>query len=226
MLALLGMLMVLAAAPDDPFVRPREEMVLTQITRRGVRDEAVLAAMRSVPRHLFVPERVRGSAYEDRPLPIGHGQTISQPYIVAYMTELLRLTPDAKVLEIGTGSGYQAAVLARIAREVYTVEIVPELGRQAQGRLKALGCGTVHAMVADGYYGWEQHAPYDAIMVTAAVEYIPPPLIVQLKDGGRMIVPVGSPFVAQMLMLVEKKDGKVRTSSLLPVRFVPLTRGP
>ncbi len=220
------MLLTLATVPGDEFVRPRDEMVLTQIAQRGVRDEAVLSAMRSVPRHRFVPERLTAFAYDDRPLPIGHGQTISQPYIVACMTELLRIRPGARVLEIGTGSGYQAAVLACLTAEVYTVEIIPELGRQAQERLKTLGYGTVRTRVADGYHGWDQHAPFDAIIVTAAAEYIPPPLIRQLKDGGRMIIPVGSPFLTQTLMLVEKTAGKVRTRSLLPVRFVPLTRGP
>lgn len=217
--------MVLAGAPVDEYAREREEMVQTQIVARGVHDQAVIAAIRAVPRHRFVPSRLRSSAYEDGPLPIGHGQTISQPYIVAYMTELLRLKPGARVLEIGTGSGYQAAVLVQVTRAVYTVEIIPELGREAQARLKALGY-TVHTRMADGYDGWPEQAPFDAIIVTAAAEYIPPPLVQQLKDGGRMVIPVGSPFVVQTLMLVEKAGGKVRTESLIPVRFVPLRRGP
>lgn len=225
MLGILGVLMVLASAPDDQYDRLRDEMVFTQIAARGIHDKAVIAALRSVPRHRFVPERFSDAAYEDRPLPIGYGQTISQPYIVAYMTELLRLKPDAKVLEIGTGSGYQAAVLACLTSKVYTLEIIPQLGREAEHRLKLLGYGTVRTKMADGYHGWEEHAPFDAIIVTAAAEYIPPPLIQQLKEGGRMVIPVGTPFLVQTLMLVEKTGGQVRTKSLLPVRFVPLRRG-
>lgn len=225
MLGMLGVLIVLASAPDDHYIRVRDEMVLTQIAARGIQDKAVIAAMRSVPRHLFVPDKNVSSAYDDRPLPIGYGQTISQPYIVAYMTELLRLKPEAKVLEIGTGSGYQAAVLACLTRNVYTIEIIPQLGREAEHRLKLFGYGTIRTKIADGYHGWEEHAPFDAIIVTAAAEYIPPPLIQQLKEGGRMVIPVGTPFLVQTLMLVEKTGGQVRTKSLLPVRFVPLLRG-
>lgn len=195
-----------------------------QIEGRGIRDKAVLAAMRTVPRHLFVPEAYREVAYNDGPLPIGYGQTISQPYIVAYMTEQIRPKPGFKVLEIGTGSGYQAAILAEIVGQVYTVEIVEELGKAAAERLKKLHYDQVHVKIGDGYSGWEEEAPFDAIVVTAAADFVPPPLISQLKPGGRMIIPVGSPFQVQMLKLVEKKDDRVITQNLLPVRFVPFTR--
>ena len=199
-------------------------MVKQQIENRGIKDEAVLKAMRSVKRHLFVPQSSVSEAYSDRPLPIGYGQTISQPYIVAYMTEVIQPKNGFKVLEIGTGSGYQAAVLAEIVKEMYTVEIIPELGNAADERLKKLGYNNIEVKVADGYNGWKEHAPYDAIVVTAAAEYIPPPLIEQLKENGKMIIPVGSPFMTQMLMLVEKRKGKTITKSLIPVAFVPFTR--
>ena len=195
-----------------------------QIEGRGIRDKAVLAAMRTVPRHLFVPETYQEVAYNDGPLPIGYGQTISQPYIVAYMTEQISPKPGFKVLEIGTGSGYQAAVLAEIVGQVYTVEIVEELGKTAAERLKKLHYDRVHVKIGDGYFGWEEEAPFDAIVVTAAADFVPPPLINQLKPGGRMIIPVGSPFQVQMLKLVEKKEDRVTTQNLLPVRFVPFTR--
>lgn len=202
----------------------REEMVRTQITERGVKDSATLAAMRKVPRHSFVPTDQVGNAYEDRPLPIGYGQTISQPYIVAYMTEIIKPKPGQKVLEIGTGSGYQAAVLAEIVGKVYTIEIVGELGKQATTRLKNLNYKNIEVKTADGYHGWKEHAPFDAIVVTAAAEYIPTPLKEQLKDGGRMIIPVGSPYMTQQLMLIEKTGDKFRTTSKMPVRFVPFKR--
>lgn len=202
----------------------RDQMVQRQIERRGITTEAVLEAMRQVPRHEFVPQSQASHAYEDRPLPIGYGQTISQPYIVAYMTELVQPDPDGRVLEVGTGSGYQAAVLAEIVDQVYTVEIIPELAATAAQRLDRLGYDAVTVKQADGYYGWEEHAPYDAIVVTAAAEHVPPPLIEQLKDGGRMVIPVGSPFYTQTLMLVEKEGDQVTTRSLTPVRFVPFTR--
>jgi protein-L-isoaspartate(D-aspartate) O-methyltransferase len=208
----------------DPFQGKRNQMVNQQIKDRGISNAAVLRAMRTVKRHLFVPDDQSSNAYEDRPLPIGFGQTISQPYIVGYMTEAIKPGQDFKVLEIGTGSGYQAAVLAEIVKEVYTIEIVPQLGLAAKSRLEKLGHKNVQVKIGDGYDGWKEHAPYDAIVVTAAAEYIPPPLIEQLKEGGRIIIPVGSPFMTQMLMLVQKKGNKTTTRSLFPVAFVPFTR--
>ncbi len=210
---------------DDPFKDRRYKMVREQIENRGIRDKATLQALRKVKRHLFVPENLMDAAYNDRPLPIGYGQTISQPYIVAYMTEIIRLKPNYRVLEIGTGSGYQAAVLAEIVDSVYTIEIIEELGKSAAERLNNHGYNNVHVKIADGYFGWKESAPFDAIIVTAAAEFIPPPLLKQLKDGGKMIIPVGSPFVVQTLMLVEKKGEDIISSGLLPVRFVPFTRG-
>ncbi|MFA5803887.1 MAG: protein-L-isoaspartate(D-aspartate) O-methyltransferase [Melioribacteraceae bacterium] len=200
-------------------------MVRTQIEMRGIKDQATLSSMKKVQRHLFIPKDLRDNAYDDRPLPIGYGQTISQPFIVAYMTELVKPNKNSNMLEIGTGSGYQAAVLAEIISDVYTIEIITELSNSSEKKLKELGYKNVYVKNADGYYGWKEHAPFDAIIVTAASEYIPPPLIEQLKDGGRMVIPVGSPFQTQMLMLVEKKDGKVTTKSLMPVMFVPFKRG-
>jgi len=202
----------------------REAMVRDQIVARGVRHEGVLQAMRTTPRHLFVPEGLRSSAYEDRPLPIGHGQTISQPYIVAYMTEILQPDGSGTVLEVGTGSGYQAAVLSPLYRKVYTIEIIPALAESARARLRDLGFGNVEVRTGDGYAGWPDKAPFDAVMVTAAAGHIPPPLIAQLKAKGRMVIPVGSPSAIQHIILVEKdQNGQVTTKSLLPVRFVPLT---
>lgn len=208
----------------DGYATQRKSMVLTQIANRGVKDAATLEAMEKVQRHHFVPKEYRFAAYHDSPLPIGYGQTISQPYIVAYMTELTKPQKGMKALEIGTGSGYQAAVLAEIVDSVYTIEIVPQLGKSAEALLKRLNYTNVQVKVADGYHGWASKGPFDLIMVTAAAEHIPPPLIKQLKEGGRMIIPVGSPFMVQQLMLVEKRNGKVRTRSLIPVRFVPFTR--
>lgn len=202
----------------------RDRMVRTQIKSRGISDPATLRAMESVPRHLFVPETSVPDAYDDRPLPIGYGQTISQPYIVAYMTEIVQPKPQQRILEIGTGSGYQAAILAETGVSVYTVEIIPELAKNASERLSRLGYGGIQVKSGDGYFGWEKYAPYDAIVVTAAAEYIPPPLLVQLKDGGRMVIPVGSPFFVQTLMLVEKHGKETVTHSLMPVRFVPFRR--
>lgn len=210
---------------QDANQKKRAAMVKYQIEDRGVRDEAVLKAMRLVPRHLFVPESYQGRAYDDGPLPIGYGQTISQPYIVAYMTEAIQPQPGFRVLEVGAGSGYQAAVLAEIVDKVYTIEIVGELGRQARARLNKMGYDNVEVRIGDGYYGWKEYAPFDAIIVTAAAEFIPPPLLEQLKPGGKMIIPIGSPFMVQTLMLVEKEGKKTRTHSLFPVRFVPFTRG-
>ena len=209
---------------QDKFLKERESMVKTQIENRGIKDKSVLNAMRKVLRHEMVPSNVVNRAYTDGPLPIGYGQTISQPYIVAFMTEAINPKPEHKVLEIGTGSGYQAAVLAEIVKEVYTIEIVNELYKSADKKLNELGYKNIFCKAADGYYGWEEHAPFDAIVVTAAAEHIPPPLVEQLKDGGKMIIPVGAPFLNQNLILVEKKGEEVTTRSLLPVRFVPFTR--
>jgi protein-L-isoaspartate(D-aspartate) O-methyltransferase len=199
-------------------------MVTEQIVARGVKDPATVAAMRAVPRHRFVPRTQAASAYDDRPLPIGHGQTISQPFIVAYMTEIVRPGPGRKILEIGTGSGYQAAVLAATGADVYSIEIIPELANAAAARLRELGYGAVQTRAADGYYGWPGQAPFDAIIVTAASEFVPPPLIEQLKDHGLMVIPVGSPFFVQTLMLVQKHGEAISSANLMPVRFVPFRR--
>jgi protein-L-isoaspartate(D-aspartate) O-methyltransferase len=191
---------------------------------KGRLDEAILEVIGRVPRHAFVPEALRGEAYANRPLPIGYGQTISQPYIVALMTDLLEPGPDDVMLEVGTGSGYQAAVLAALVRRVYTIEIVPELGRSAAERLARLGCANVETRVGDGYYGWPEAGPFDGIVVTAVAGHIPPPLIRQLKPGGRMVVPLGQPFGVQQLVRVTKDaQGNLTTQQVLPVRFVPLT---
>ncbi len=187
-------------------------------------DPRVMKVMGKVPRHEFVPPQQRSRAYENRPLPIGQGQTISQPYIVALMTDLLRLRPGARVLEVGTGSGYQAAVLGELVADVYTMEIIEALGEQAGRRLQRLGYGGVRVRLGDGYYGWQEYAPFDAIVVTAAASHIPPPLVEQLKPGGRMVIPVGGRFQVQQLTLITKDpDGRTRTRQILPVRFVPLT---
>jgi len=224
MLRLALLLFIFAYSPDPPD-REREEMVRTQIAQRGISDTATLRAMRTVPRHLFVPPEQTREAYCDWPLPIGYGQTISQPYIVAYMTELVQPHKGIRVLEIGTGSGYQAAVLSEIVDTVYTLEIITELEKPAALRLQSLGYQNVVVKNADGYFGWEEHAPFDAIIVTAAAEHIPPPLLAQLKDDGKMVIPVGSPFMTQTLLLVEKRGKRISTKSLIPVRFVPLVRG-
>jgi protein-L-isoaspartate(D-aspartate) O-methyltransferase len=198
--------------------------VAVELGRKGI-DDRVLEVMNSIPRHRFVSDRLRDSAYADRPLPIGYGQTISQPFIVALMTDLLDIEPEDVVLEIGTGSGYQAAVLARLVDRVCTIEIVPPLGESAAVLLERLGYGNVRTMIGDGYYGWPDCGPFDGIVVTAAASHVPPPLIAQLKPGGRMVIPVGGPFSLQHLMLVEKRpDGGILTRQMLPVRFVPLTR--
>lgn len=199
-------------------------MVKRQVEQRGVTDEAVLEAMRSVPRHEFVPPDLRDRAYADSPLPIGHGQTISQPYIVGFMTEKLQLAPGDRVLEIGTGSGYQAAILGAMGVEVVTIEIIRPLAEQAAGLLERLGYDNITAIHGDGYYGYQELAPYDAIIVTAAAQHVPPPLIEQLKPGQRMVIPVGRAGWTQNLLLVTKtEDGKTRTRNLLSVAFVPLT---
>ena len=187
-------------------------------------DPRVMEAIATVPRHQFVPDDQRAHAYENRPLSIGHGQTISQPYIVAIMTDLLKLKPDDRVLEIGTGSGYQAAILAPLTETVFTIEIIEPLARQAQARFRRLGYANIRSRIGDGYYGWEEHGPFDAIIVTAAADHVPPPLIKQLKPGGRMVIPVGGRFLTQQLVLVSKDDDQhVTTRQILPVRFVPLT---
>lgn len=201
----------------------RSTMVESQIRQRGVRDPEVLQAMEAVPRHEFVPEDYVQAAYSDGPLPIGYGQTISQPYIVAVMTELLLLEPGDKVLEVGTGSGYQAAILAELTDNVYTVEILPELAESAATRLARLGYDTIQTLNADGYYGWPDHAPYDAIIVTAAPDHVPQPLVGQLKDGGRMVIPVGPVGWYQTLWLITKEDGEVEYHNKGGVTFVPLT---
>ena len=207
------------------FAHQRERMVIETIERRGVTDEDVLKAMRAVPRHLFVPENERDYAYGDYPLPIGYGQTISQPYIVALMTELLKLKEGDKVLEVGTGSGYQAAILAQIpGLEIYTVEIVPDLAESACQRLESLGYTQVHCKQADGYYGWPEHGPFDAIIVTAAPDHVPQPLVDQLAAGGRMVIPIGPPGGYQTLwQFVKKPDGELQAFNMGGVAFVPLT---
>jgi protein-L-isoaspartate(D-aspartate) O-methyltransferase len=208
---------------EKKYEEAREKMVHVQIEARGIADEKVLTALREVPRHLFVPPEDRSRAYEDYPLPIGFGQTISQPYIVALMTELLNLKKEAHVLEVGTGSGYQAAILSRIVNEVYTVEIISQLATRAEKTLRELGYRNVHVANLDGYNGWREHAPYDVIIVTAAAEFIPPPLIKQLKVGGLMCIPVGPPFSVQNLFLVKKKgEREIETRVITQVAFVPL----
>jgi len=208
---------------DDPYQAARQRMVKEDIQRRGIEDQRVLQAMLKVERHLFVPESYRPMAYADRPLPIGEGQTISQPYIVALMTYHLHLTPEDRVLEIGTGSGYQAALLAELTKEVYSLEIIEQLARTAQERLQALGYKNVWVKYGDGFYGWPEHAPYDAIMITCATPTIPERLVQQLKEGGRMILPLGDKPFHQSLTLITKKAGKIEQQPLEDVVFVPMT---
>jgi len=208
---------------EEVFRSRREQMVKLQLQGRDITDPLTLKAMLIVPRHRFVDENIRESAYNDYPLPIGEGQTISQPYIVALMTQLLELTGEERVLEIGTGSGYQAAVLAEIVKEVYTVEIYESLSRKSESLLKQLGYKNVHFKVGDGYYGWEEYAPYDAIIVTCAPDHVPPPLIQQIKEeGGRIVIPVGGVWMVQTLMKIEKIKGEVKSRGILGVRFVPM----
>jgi protein-L-isoaspartate(D-aspartate) O-methyltransferase len=207
------------------FAAQRQRMVDQQLKPRGIKDERVLAAMAKVPREEFVPVDQRGDAYQDGPLPIGYDQTISQPYIVAYMTEQLRLKPGDRVLEIGSGSGYQAAILADLVADVYTIEIVEPLAKTAEATLQRLGRKNVHLKVGDGYKGWPEEAPFDAIIVTCAPDKVPQPLMDQLKDAGRMVIPVGERF-AQQLYLLEKQNGQPKESATLPVRFVPMRRKP
>lgn len=210
-----------SSTPSD-LAAQRHRMVDTQIAARGITDPATLEAMRNVPRHEFLPMRLRHEAYMDYPLPIGHGQTISQPYIVAFMTEAIRPKPGQKILEIGAGSGYQAAILAEMGAEVYTVEIVEPLAEMARQTLDRLGYDNAHVLHADGFRGWPEHAPFDSIIVTCAPDKIPPPLVEQLRDGGQMIIPVGG-GMSQELVLLQKKGDTVEQQSVLPVRFVPMT---
>ena len=213
------------AAGTDPYALPRQRMVAEQLLRHGrdITNARVLAVMARVPRHEFVPERLRSEAYSDHPLPIGHAQTISQPYIVAFMTEQLDPQPTDRVLEVGTGSGYQAAVLAGLVAQVYTIEIIDELARQAAADLKRLSYTNVHVRAGDGYQGWAESAPFDAVIVTCAPERVPQPLIDQLKEGGRLIVPVG-PASHQDLVLLRKRGSKLEQQAVLPVSFVPMKR--
>jgi protein-L-isoaspartate(D-aspartate) O-methyltransferase len=210
-----------AAEPASPYARERAEMVDTQIAARGVRDPRVLEAMRTVERQLFVPEALQAHAYADTALPIGHGQTISQPYVVALMTELAAVSPRSRVLEVGTGSGYQAAVLATIAAQVYGIEIVEPLAAEAKDRLARLGYGNVTVRAGDGYRGWPEHAPFDAIVITAAPPEIPEPLLAQLAEGGRLVAPVGR--AEQQLVVVERTPSGLSRRTVAPVRFVPMT---
>lgn len=207
----------------DPFESKRKIMIERDIKGRGIKDIKVLNAMAKIPRHFFVDENLRDRAYADHPLPIGEGQTISQPYVVALMTEALKLKPTDRVLEIGTGSGYQAAILAEIVKDVYTIEIRKSLADKADQRLTNLGYNNVKVKHSDGYFGWKEYAPFDAIMITAAANHIPPPLIKQLKEGGRLILPLGSTFYYQTLTLVtKKKDGTIKVEQMGPVAFVPM----
>jgi len=214
-----------SALDGDDFPRLRERMVESQIIDRGVNDPNVIKAMKKVPRHLFVPEKYRAFSYADQPLPIGEGQTISQPYIVAFMTEALRLDPGDRVLEIGTGSGYQAAILAELISEVYSIEIIEALSKRARETLDRLGYRNIYIKTGDGHKGWPQKAPFDAIIVTCAPEKIPRPLIEQLKEGGRMIVPVGRAGGVQKLVRAVKKGGRLDAHEAMLVRFVPMVMG-
>ena len=211
-----------AAAVSD-FAGERYQMIQQQVKARGVGDPRVLAAMSKVRRDEFVPPDVKASSYTDQPLPIGYGQTISQPYVVAFMTEQLRLSNNDRVLEIGTGSGYQAVILAELAAEVYTIEIIEPLAKTAETTLQRLGYKNVHVKAGDGYKGWPERAPFDAVIVTCAPDHVPQPLIDQMKEGGRMIIPVGGGLGYQQLYLLEKKNGKIQRRAVLPVRFVPMT---
>ncbi len=209
---------------DGPdFKKARHDMVQTTIKDRGISDTRVLAAMQAVPRHRFVPDKLLSAAYADRPLPIGEGQTISQPYVVALMTQVLDLKGNERVLEIGTGSGYQAAILGEVVKEVYTIEIKQKLHVRSSNILKLLGYDTIKSRQSDGYFGWPDAAPFDAIMITAAIDHIPPPLLQQLKDGGRLTLPLGNPFSYQNLVLVTKKDDDLIVKQITGVLFVPMT---
>lgn len=209
--------------PQDAFATARRAMIDRDLRGRGIKDPRVLSAMESVPRHLFVPESLRPFAYEDRPLPIGEDQTISQPYVVAYMSELLELRGSEKVLEIGTGSGYHAAVLARLAAEVDSIEIIPALSESAKARIERLGFKNIYLKVGDGFLGWEEKAPFDAILLTAAAPRVPEPLWRQLREGGRIIMPLGEPWQIQRMVRIRKVAGKEVVEELKEVRFVPMT---
>jgi protein-L-isoaspartate(D-aspartate) O-methyltransferase len=214
------------ARAGDDFQDARQTMVARQLQRRDITDPRVLIAMGTVPRHRFVPEALASQAYGDHPLPIGSGQTISQPYIVALMSQWAEVAPADKVLEVGTGSGYQAAVLAELAAKVFSIELLPELASQAAARLKELGYGRVQVRSGDGYRGWPEEAPFDAILVTAAAPGVPPALTAQLKEGGRLVIPLGTPYGTQTLMRLRKVQGKLVQEDSLAVRFVPLVRPP
>lgn len=232
-LLLLLLISSIVLSAEDDYARQRENMIraieanlrATSIyLKKEALDSRIMDAMNTVPRHVLVPINQRSHAYLNRPLPIGYGQTISQPYIVAIMTDLLNPQPEHTVLEVGTGSGYQAAILSRLVRQVYTIEIIEALGKRSKRDLAELGYDNIQVWIGDGYYGWKQHAPFDGIVVTATASHIPPPLIQQLKPGGRMIIPVGSRFLTQqLLLLVKDEEGNVTTRQILPVRFVPLT---
>ena len=227
------LLSLAAAAAADDYAQARQNLI--EEIRQDVRDTSlyldkealdprVMTTIGKVPRHQFVPAAQRHKAYINRPLPIGYGQTISQPYIVALMTDLIKPQPGDRVLEVGTGSGYQAAILAELTAQVYSIEIIEALGKEAQERLSRLDYDNITLRIGDGYYGWEEHAPFDAIVVTAAASHVPPPLVEQLKPGGRMVIPVGSRFLTQQLLLIEKQaEGQIITRQVLPVMFVPLT---
>lgn len=219
---LISVFMTVFVFSEENYKQKRERMVRLDIEARGVSDKKVLSAMLKVPRHLLVHQSLRNQAYADYPLPISEGQTISQPYVVAFMTEALKLKPTDRVLEIGTGSGYQAAVLAEIVQEVYSIEIRQKLSDRARNVLKKIGYKNIKCRYGDGYFGWEKHAPFDAIIITAAANHIPPPLIRQLKDGGRLILPLGSTVYYQTLTLVTKQDEKVLLDQMSSVRFVPM----
>jgi protein-L-isoaspartate(D-aspartate) O-methyltransferase len=221
---ILIIIIFLSCTQEDKYTIARDKMIREQIIDRGITNKALIKAFYDVERHLFVPEDQKGNAYYDGPLPIGYGQTISQPYIVAYMTNELQIKPTDTVLEIGTGSGYQAAILAKLAKQVYTIEILEPLGNETKWRLAELGYKNIEVKIGDGYAGWEEHEPFDKIIVTAAAASIPEPLIEQLAEGGRLIIPLGAEHSTQQLVLIEKKQGKIKTNTLLPVRFVPFRR--
>jgi protein-L-isoaspartate(D-aspartate) O-methyltransferase len=226
MLFILGLILLFSFPPTDQdgFQQQRHQMVKQQLAARGISHKPTLEAMRKVQRHRLVPEEMLPHAYKDTPLPIGLDQTISQPFIVAFMTQAIKPEPGMKVLEIGTGSGYQAAVLAEIVDEVYTIETVEPLAKRAKSKLKEMGYTNIYFKVGDGFHGWEEHAPFDAIIVTAAPKEIPPKLLDQLKEGGRMVIPVGESSNQQLRLVKKENNGQIKISNIMPVRFVPFTR--